>query len=527
MPEWVAVSSVKELAAAIPAEQPLGLFGSLAQKAMKKAQEVGAKIKDVAQAAPEKVKAATVGHPATPPTAHSVQSQVKPNDSVWRNLPLEFGPSPHPGTEQVKPQTIQKTAPETVGLSSPSALVQTATPSLPSQQKNDKEQTIAEVTATYQGGHPEFVDKARGLLRLGALGLEFSIKESRTSLRITYDQLRNILEPQKGDFPEEMVNAANLRKTATNAVTGLLGLAARLSRNSTMKAAASVGKTVGNTVKEISKLGPPPKNRLYVIVVIDRVKHKLGFDVVAETTAKMEEAARVFWNCSARVRSQSARTVHSGSARQAMEQIKGLVDQGVLTREQFDKQTTILGQMSELVSDGPERSALCNSFSRGVSQQLLSILKQLKALTDQGIFTESELEQLKAIILPKLQAGKNKKRRARKGHADAMTEEPDDDSISDDSTSEPDEVSSPDDEEAQDFDSDEEAQDFDSDEEAQDFDSDEEAQDFDSDEMPDLVNGDEAFGEETEEDESSVMDEGLEEEAIAEDYSASSECYDE
>ena len=53
-----------------------------------------------------------------------------------------------------------------------------------------------------------------------------------------------------------------------------------------LKAAASVGNTVGNTVKHVSKLGPPPKNRLNAIMVIDGVKHKLGFDVVAEQQRK-------------------------------------------------------------------------------------------------------------------------------------------------------------------------------------------------------------------------------------------------
>jgi hypothetical protein len=139
--------------------------------------------------------------------------------------------------------------------------------------------TVAEADAHYQGGHPELLDCLRGVLRLDALGLEFVAPGvEKGHLRISYDRVLDILEPQRGDFPEEMVKGAQVKKSAGRAVGMLSGLAgAAMSATDTPggKLVSGVGKTVASDLKEGSQLGAPPRNRLCVVVLLDGVKHRL------------------------------------------------------------------------------------------------------------------------------------------------------------------------------------------------------------------------------------------------------------
>ncbi len=108
--------------------------------------------------------------------------------------------------------------------------------------------TVVQVTAQYQGGHPEFADAERGVLRLDEFGLEFVPAAAEHYQRIPYSLILEVLEPEKGTFPEGQPAA-----------------------------------------------GVPPRNRVIVVLLLEGVEHRLSFDVVAPSTEEMEQQARTVW----------------------------------------------------------------------------------------------------------------------------------------------------------------------------------------------------------------------------------------
>jgi hypothetical protein len=198
---------------------------------------------------------------------------------------------------------------------------------------------VAEAVAHYRGGHPQFLDGARGVLRLDALGLEFAPPgEARQYMRIRYDHIVDIMEPQKGDFPEEMVKGAEAKKSVARPVGVVSG----------------VGKAVAGDLKDSAALGPPPKNRLCAVLLLDGIEHRVSFDVAAGTKEEMEQQARGFWNRTAAVRARFARpgpapakAVAAPAAGApghlaALRELKELLDRGVLTQEEFAQQKAAL-----------------------------------------------------------------------------------------------------------------------------------------------------------------------------------------
>jgi hypothetical protein len=171
---------------------------------------------------------------------------------------------------------------------------------------------LAEVTATYLGGHPEFVTRAGGVLRLDAVGLEFAPEDATTPLHIGYEKIVNILEPRQGEFPEGMLKSAQVKKTAAGVLKAAAGLVEVASSH---KAMAALGKGVAGGVGGAAELGSPPKNRLYVLVTEAGVKYKLIFDVVAATREQLETQAQTFWNLSARVRGRFSKPATGAAAK--------------------------------------------------------------------------------------------------------------------------------------------------------------------------------------------------------------------
>jgi hypothetical protein len=222
--------------------------------------------------------------------------------------------------------------------------------------------TLVEVRAMYQGGHPMYLDKDLGLLRLDAVGLEFVSLATQTTLRIAYDRLAALLEPQRGEFSAEMLQAVQRKQTAAawgGAAAGIVGALMSAAHVSGAKLISEVGEKAARGVKGKAKLGAPPRNRLCAVLLEDGVKHRVLFDVVAGTREEMEAHAGSFWNRSAKVRSRFARPGRAPAARTeaaaglnvlpqiaALKQLKGLLDDGILTPDEFNQQkAALLGQI--------------------------------------------------------------------------------------------------------------------------------------------------------------------------------------
>jgi hypothetical protein len=159
---------------------------------------------------------------------------------------------------------------------------------------------IAVVNVTYRGGHPDLLEVTTGTLTLGEYGLQFTSNgAAKSSMRVGYDQIGDILEPKTGTFPEEMVKKAQANRTLASAGGFLANMAGAVTGHGTL---GRVGKAVAGGVKSMNALGPAPKNRLTVILFQNGAKHKVLFDVVGISTDDMENQAQSFWNSSAKVR---------------------------------------------------------------------------------------------------------------------------------------------------------------------------------------------------------------------------------
>jgi hypothetical protein len=213
---------------------------------------------------------------------------------------------------------------------------------VPASQGQTATPTLAEVQATYQGGHPDFPDVATGCLRLEERGLSFVTQEATPrTIRLLYETVADILEPQTGAFPEEMVRQSQTTQTAAQAGKFAAGIVGSLIGGFGGKVVKVVGKNAAQTVKAGAALGAPPKNRLRVLALLNGAPHRIGFDVVDKTKDEMEAKAQTFWNQTARVRSRfttpppSAQlAVESGSSEskllELLKLIKELCDEGVL-----------------------------------------------------------------------------------------------------------------------------------------------------------------------------------------------------
>jgi hypothetical protein len=213
---------------------------------------------------------------------------------------------------------------------------------VPASQSQAATLTLAEVQATYRGGHPDFPDVATGVLRLEERGLSFVTQEATPrTIRLLYETVADILEPQTGAFPEEMVRQSQTTQTAAQAGKFAAGVAGSLIGGFGGKVVKAVGKNAAQTVKAGAALGAPPKNRLRVLTLLNGVPHRITFDVLDKTKDEMEAKAQTLWNQTARVRSRfttpppSAQLAVEGGSSESkllelLKLIKELCDEGIL-----------------------------------------------------------------------------------------------------------------------------------------------------------------------------------------------------
>lgn len=296
MPKWVPASSVKGLFASAPARP-----------------------------APPPLPAAPPPRPAPPPAPPVAVSKMAGLLGGAKGLfARQTAESPAPAAS---PPPVPG---KTTGLTQPTRPVVPGTPA------------FADVQATYRGGHPDWPDVVTGVLRLEERALSFTTVESTPrTIRLAYETLADVVEPQRGAFPDEMVKKAQTTQTAAQAGKFAAGVAGSLMGGFGGKLVKSVGKTAAQSVKEGAALGDPPKNRLRVLLLLSGVPHRLAFDVVAATRDEMEAKAQAFWNQTARVRNRfttppaSAQVVIAGDSPESkllelLRLIKELCDEGIL-----------------------------------------------------------------------------------------------------------------------------------------------------------------------------------------------------
>ena len=233
---------------------------------------------------------------------------------------------------------------------------------------------LAQAAAVYKGGHPAFLRMAVGIVQLGAAGIRFVPQAgSEADMLIAYGTLADIQEPQAGEFTEEMRKICQAKKWGARALgmgAGIVGgvisdsagsrdtVAGWLAEEAAARAVSEVGKGVAAGVEKDAQLGHLPKNRICAIMVCEGVEHKVYFDFLGSTKEQVEELARSFWVCTASVRSR------------------------FLKRQ--------------------ERLALASQPAANVASTPIEMLKQLKELLDQGVLTSDEFEQQKALILSRM-----------------------------------------------------------------------------------------------------------------------------
>ncbi len=158
--------------------------------------------------------------------------------------------------------------------------------------------TIAWVTANYEGGHPQMPNRARGALRLDALGLEFvPLSDLKRSVRIGRESLVRFEAPQPGSFSEEQVRAAEAKRLAAKAVGKLAEMGSKANRDDPeYQGALHLAGAGARGAEWLAELGPLPINRIDIVVRIADREQVLRFDVMAATKKEMEAEAKQFWS---------------------------------------------------------------------------------------------------------------------------------------------------------------------------------------------------------------------------------------
>ena len=303
----------------------MGLMDKLTQmanQAQSKAREVGGRLSEQLKGAgndPEWYYARE-GQKSGPISLRQLREfvgsgQVQFSDLVWKKgmstwvtaaqvpelllppaLPPSLPPPSLPAANESPPVLELAATPIVPNPAAPSTPIMPK-PAAPTSEAGD---IVAEVAVTYQGGHPEFLDKSVGMLRLTASELQFM--RGADCIRISYPHLADILEPSIGEFPAQMVAQSQTKQTfakggkfLANAVGGMLG-------GRSGRIVGNLGQAAATSAQDASSLGPRPKNRLTVLLIDESVKHKVFFDVDGASREAIEEQARAFWMRAAVVR---------------------------------------------------------------------------------------------------------------------------------------------------------------------------------------------------------------------------------
>jgi hypothetical protein len=166
-----------------------------------------------------------------------------------------------------------------------------------------KEDIVAQCLVEYRGGHPNQTDADSGYLYLTKVGLFFVAAQPTLDITIAAKQILDISAPMVGTFSSEMISRAEQAQAVSGMGRHLTSFAGALVGGVGGAAIRAIGNSASGVAASKNSLGPPPKNRLYVIAVEGGAKHKVIFDVMASDKNEMEQQAASFWRKTASVRS--------------------------------------------------------------------------------------------------------------------------------------------------------------------------------------------------------------------------------
>ena len=153
---------------------------------------------------------------------------------------------------------------------------------------------LVEVLASYAGGHPAHFEKATGRLVLTDTGVFFVDDEKRFDIQAPFERVRDISEPGLGSFPRELVKKAEKSKQLASLGTGAARLTGSLIGGFGGWVTRAVARSASGAVHARSALGPPPKNRLTVVLVDGGAVHKVSFDLGGADRQEIERATESF-----------------------------------------------------------------------------------------------------------------------------------------------------------------------------------------------------------------------------------------
>jgi hypothetical protein len=114
------------------------------------------------------------------------------------------------------------------------------------------------------------------------------------------------MEPAKGDFPDAMKSKAFKSKIAGKAGKLAAGMVGNWLGGMSGSAAEKVGKDASKMAEDAGNLGKPPRNRITVIALIRKQRHKVSFDVNGDSRDEMNEEAKVLYKQIQKARNKTA-----------------------------------------------------------------------------------------------------------------------------------------------------------------------------------------------------------------------------
>jgi len=156
-------------------------------------------------------------------------------------------------------------------------------------------QVIVEAPAVYEGGHPKLIEKATGRLLLADSGIFFVADNPNQDVSIDYRYVRDILEPRVGQFPKDMIDRAEGRKQAAKIGAGAGRFAGSLMGGFGGNVVRAVAGSASEVVQGATSLGPPPKNRVTLVVIDGGATHRVLFDIGGVTREAIEQQAAALW----------------------------------------------------------------------------------------------------------------------------------------------------------------------------------------------------------------------------------------
>jgi hypothetical protein len=161
---------------------------------------------------------------------------------------------------------------------------------------------VVQCFVEYRGGHPNQTEADSGFLYLTRLGLYFVAVQPAFDITIATKHILDILAPVPGSFSSDMIAKAEQAQAVSSMGRHLSSFAGALVGGVGGAAIRAIGNSASGVASSKNSLGPPPKNRLFVIAVEGGAKHKVMFDVMASDRQEMEQQAASFWRKAASVR---------------------------------------------------------------------------------------------------------------------------------------------------------------------------------------------------------------------------------